>query len=402
MKKILVITDFDSNGSGYRNIAAPLFTELSKLGEYDTKIVGLMYRGEEHYYPFSVIPARDVQEMVGISRNIIGMWWADVVIVAMDIPLQINIYNQLAPMLQRSKFEVEAGFTKPRKYIAITPLENGPLTMSWAIPLFNMDKVFFISELGKREAEKVGLKNVDHIQIGVDTVSYHPATPEEKVKLREGLSIPQDAFVVLTVADNQERKNLWAGLKAISLLKPEISRPVRYILVTRIDNPYGWRLKDLIKELDIQQEVILFERGMPIADLWGLYAVSDTYLQPSKAEGLGMPVLDAMASGVPCVATNTGAMTELLQDGRGFLIDGYEFDDENAFVDVWGNSKRVMINIKDTKDKLKYLSESSEMALYGRVALEYARQRTWDIPARQLDSVIKELLDEPKTETQTT
>jgi glycosyltransferase involved in cell wall biosynthesis len=387
MKKLLVITDMDSNGSGYRNICAPLFTEISKLGEYDTKIVGLMYKGEEHNYPFSIIPARDVQEMVGISRNVIGMWWADVIIVAMDIPLQINLYNQLAPFLQRTKPEVDAGFPVARKYIAITPLENGPLTMSWAIPLFQMDKVFFISELGKREAEKRGLKNVEHIQVGVDTVSYHPATPEEKVKLRDGLGIPQDAFVVLTVADNQERKNLWAGLKAIALLKGEVERPVRYILVTREQNPYGWRLKDLIKDLDIQQEVILFERGMPVADLWGLYAVSDAYLQPSKAEGLGMPVLDAMASGIPVVATKVGAMTELLEDGRGFLIDG-----EYEFGDVWGNSNRVMISIDGVRRVLSSISTGEDWQGIRTKALLYARSRTWDIPAKQLDTAIKELL----------
>lgn len=380
--KVLVVTDMDSSGSGYRNIAIPLFSELVKLGEYDVKIVGLMYRGEEHYFPFSIIPARDVQEQVGITHNLIGMWNPDVLIVAMDIPLQINIYNQLA---QHKK-----------KYIAITPLENGPLRISWAIPLFQMDKVFFISELGKQEALKVGLKNVDHLQIGVDTASYHPATQDEKAKLREGLGLPPDAFVVLTVADNQERKNLWAGLESIRLLKQEVTRLVRYILVTRIENPYGWNLKDLRKEMDLEQEVILFERGMPVRDLWGLYAVSDVYLQPSKAEGLGMPVLDAMASGVPVVATNTGAMTELLSDGewnRGYLVAA-----EYAFRDVWGNSKRDMISINGATTALKNLEKDKTVGEYfSPKALEYVRKRTWDIPASQLDSVIKEVTNEPQT-----
>jgi len=43
MKKILVITDFDSSGSGYRNICAPLFTEICK-SDYDVKIIGLANR----------------------------------------------------------------------------------------------------------------------------------------------------------------------------------------------------------------------------------------------------------------------------------------------------------------------------------------------------------------------
>lgn len=397
-KKILVITDMDSNGSGYRNICIPLFTELSKL-DYDTKVVGLMYRGEEHYHPFSIIPAGNVQEMVGIGKNLIQMWWPDVVIVAMDIPLQINIYGQLAPLLQRTPPEVQSGFKEPRKYVAITPLENGPLTVSWAIPLMNMDKVFFISELGKREAEKVGMRNAEHLIIGVDTVIYHPATPEEKSKLREGLGIPQDAFVILTVADNQERKNLSASLEAIAILKnnmdasgilehpaPASYRPIRYILVTREQNPYGWRLKDMIQEFGIRDEVILFERGMPVVDLWGLYSVSDVYVQPSKAEGLGMPVLDAMACKIPVVATDTGAMTELLENNRGILCPS-----ALTFRDVWGNSKRDMIDIFQLSDRLYNISTK---AVYPDIetAWEYVKARTWDVPAGQLDKTIKELL----------
>lgn len=380
--KILVITDFDSVGSGYKALCAPLFTELARMG-HEIKIIGLMYRGEEHYYPFSVLPAQSMQEVVGMANNLLdipnvraGLWPADVIIVAMDIPIQINLYNQLS--------------VYKKKYIAITPLENGPLTPTWAMPLFQMDKVFFISELGKQEALKTGLKNVEHLRAGVDTVSFHPATPEEKMRLRDGLGIPQDAFVVLTVADNQERKNLWAALDAISKLKKDFPKPIRYALVTREQNPYGFKLKDLIKELDIQQEYIGFERGLPTKDLWGLYAASDVYLQPSKAEGLGLPVMDAMACGVPVVATNTGAMVELLEDNRGILVPA-----EYEFRDVWGNSKRSMIDRQKASD---YLYNVFNKSLYPDTekALEYIRSRTWDIPAKQIDDTLEELFNEPK------
>lgn len=375
-KKIFCITDFDSSNSGYRNICAPLFTEMVKMG-YEIKIAGLMYRGDEHDYPFSIIPCSSMQEAVAIANNLMAMWNPDIILVAMDIPVQINVYSQLAP--------------HKKKYIAITPLENGPLTLSWALPLMNLDKVFFISELGKREALKAGVRSAEHLQIGVDTVSYHPATHEEKSKLRDGLGIPQDAFVVLTVADNQERKNLWAGMKVISLLKKEIGRPIKYILVTREQNPYGWKLRDLARDLDIKEEYLVFERGIPQKDLWGLYAVSDVYLQPSKAEGLGMPVLDAMACGIPVVATKTGAMTELLEN-RGWLVDA-----EYEFTDVWGNSSRAMIDVEKAKELLRAsLDDAHTSYTYKQNALLYVRSRTWDIPAKQLHDEIERMFDESK------
>lgn len=384
MKKILVITDMDSVGSGYKHICVPLFTEIMKLENYETKIIGFMYRGEEHNYPFSVLPAVVLEEAVMMATNLIKIWYPDLIIVAMDLPIQAKIFETLNKLLPRFPEEIEQGLTTPRKYIAITPLENGPLCMTWAAPLFNMDSVFFISELGTNEAKKVGVK-AEHLQIGVDTVSWHPATPEEKKQLRDGLGIPQDAFVVLTVADNQERKNLWAGMDAIAKLKKEVSRPIKYALVTREQNPHGFKLRDLATTLGINAEYTPFERGMPQKDLWALYAIADIYLQPSKAEGLGLPVLDAMCMKIPVVATNTGAMTELL-DGRGFLISS-----EYTFTDVWGNSRRDMINRESVAKTLQLIS-MGEIPIPQDVPYEYVSKRTWDIPAKQLHDKIVELI----------
>lgn len=376
MRRVLVITDFDTIGSGYKHICAPLFTELCKM-DYEVKLVGLSNKGEEHNYPFSIIPADNLQEVNAIAGNLIQLWNADILVVAMDLPIQAQLHATLAQ------------FKKP--YIAITPLENGPLCLSWAAPLYNMNGVFFISELGKQEALKVGVK-AEHLLVGVDTVSWRPAFPEEKKRIREGLGIPQDAFVVLTVADNQERKNLWAGMEAIKQIKNEIERPVRYILVTREHSPFGWKLRDLSVELGINQEFMVFERGMPQQDLWGLYAVSDVYMQPSKAEGLGLPVLDAMCCKIPVVATDTGALHELL-DGRGFLIP----PEYTIRADVWGNEKRDFISISHLKNALKLISLGTTSAPQ-EIPYEYVKARTWDIPARQLSDKIMELTNEPKTE----
>lgn len=384
MRKILVLTDMDSSGSGYQMICSNLFDEVAKL-DYEIKIIGLTNRGEEHNHPYSIIPASTVEESQAIATNLIQLWDPDVVVVALDLPLQARLHATFQQFLRRGIPNVP-----DRKYIAITPLENGPLCMSWAAPLFAMDAVFFISELGKQEAHKVGVLKAEHLQIGVDTVSWRPALPEEKFKLRDGLGIPQDAFVVLTVADNQERKNLWAGMKAVSELKKQTERPIRYILVTREQSPFGWKLRDLAVSLGINQEYVPFERGMPRNDLWGLYAVADVYLQPSKAEGLGLPVLDAMAAKVPVVATDTGALHELLwgtdSTPRGFLIQP-----EYTFIDVWGNSRRDMINVLMCSESLKMLIDKDTDRHQN--AYEYVKARTWEIPAKQLDAKIKELLN---------
>lgn len=380
-KKIAVITDMDTVGSGYKNISIPLLTGLSVLG-YDIKVSGLSYRGEEHKYPFSIIPAREVSECYGVVNNLHYVWNPDIILVAMDIPLQIQMFRQCQQY--------------GHKYVAITPLENGPLTMSWSAQLFNMDAIFFISELGKQEAIKAGISKAEHLEVGVDSAFWRPPINDEKPLIRKGLGITDDEFVVLTVASNQERKNLWAGMDAVSKLKKSIDRKVRYILVTQEDTPFGWKLRDLAVSLDINQELMIFNRGMPPQDLWALYVAADVYLQPSKAEGLGMPVLEAMSCGVPCVATDTGALHEVL-DGRGYLVPS-----EYEFIDVWGNSKRDMMDRAVAAERLKWIANADyEIAKFAsqdmiEKALTYVRGRTWDAPVKQVDEKIKELLNAPQ------
>lgn len=378
----------DSVGSGYKSICAPLFEKLSAM-DYDIKVVGLMYQGQEHPYPFSIIPCSSLQNGEAIAINMIALWQPDIVIVALDLPLQAQYHARLSPMFQRQPNDPRPTI----KYIAITPLENGPLTMTWAAPLINMDGVFFISELGKQEAHKAGVLKAEHLQVGVDTESFRLPFPEEKSRLRDGLGIPQDTFVVLTVADNQERKNLSAAFDIISQLKKKIDRPIKYILVTREQNQYGWKLRDLALYYGINKEYMCFERGIPREQLWGLYAIADAYLQTSKAEGLGLPVLDAMAVGVPVVATNTGAMTELLFDERGYLIEP-----EFTTVDVWGNSIRKFISVDEAVGVLSSLSlpNDNKKVVTLENALEYVKARTWNIPANQIDLKIKELFNERK------
>jgi glycosyltransferase involved in cell wall biosynthesis len=372
--KILVITDMDFSGSGYYYISVPLLTELTKMG-HEVRVVGLSYKGEEHNYPFSIIPCKDTNDAHAIVHNlhVVPHMAPDVIVVALDIPMQIMFFEKLAQ------------YKKP--YIAITPLENGPLTMSWTAPMFNFSWTFFISELGKQEALKAGLKKVDHILIGIDSNFWHVPTPDEKKGLRKGMGIEEDEFVILTVADNQERKNLWAALSVTSELKKR-GRKVRHILVTRVDSPFGWKIRDLAMTLGINQEVMTMNRGMSRESLWSLYALSDCFLLTSKGEGLGLPVMEAMSSGLPVVATDTGALTELLADGRGFLIAP-----EYLFCDVWGNSRRAMFGVQEGANVIETVMGTPMAYIAAQKARSYIEGRTWDVPAKQLHDKIIELTE---------
>jgi len=378
MAKIILVSDFSFKGSGYFNIVVPLCKGLHESG-HDVKAVGLGYMGEPHDLPYSILPCNNYSDAHAMVNNLKIQWGADIVIVALDIPTQAGFIE----LSKRLEFPI----------IVITPLENPPLTMSWSMLLQQADKVFFISQMGADEAVKAGVESAEHILVGMDTKAWRMRTNEEYVQGRKLFNISDDSLVVLTVADNQERKNLSKAMEIVSKVKHEHGLKVKYILVTRENSDVGWKLRDLAMFYNIASDVIIFERGMPFGELYSLYAMADVFLLTSKAEGLGMPVMEAMSVGVPVVATNCGAMPELFgNDERGLLMDT-----EYSMIDPWGNSRRDFPNANSGVEKILLINRgrdgTANPSLMSRWARRYMETRTWDFPVSQVDRAIEELLN---------
>lgn len=378
--KIVFISDFNFRGSGYLNISIPLCDGLANLG-YDVKAIGLGYTGTEHTLPFTIIPCNTFQEAQTMLVNLHHQWKPDLCIVALDIPRQ-DMYSMVCR---------ELGI----KMIAITPLENPPLTMSWAYILQQIDKVFFISQLGTDEAIKAGVE-AEHLVVGMDTNAWRMRTIQEYHSGRSMMNISSDTLVILTVADNQERKNLSKAYEIVSKVKKSGIK-VKYILVTRENLEVGYKLRDLGMYYKIASDVMIFERGISFKELYSLYAISDAFLLTSKGEGLCEPVLEAMSVGVPVVAPACGSMPELLADGRGFIMDtAYPLPGDDM-IDPWGNEIRTFPSSESGKEHLTSIFYSG--GLGGELtaptkARIYMEERTWDKPIGQLVKAIKELTNE--------
>jgi glycosyltransferase involved in cell wall biosynthesis len=367
--RIAWLSDLDPNGSGYYNISVPLCNLLSEHG-YEIKALGLGYTGQEHYHKFSIIPTRDLREAQAQVINLVNMWGVEVLVVALDIPLQKMVYY-LFP-------------NAPFKYLGIMPIEADPLCMSWAMILMAIDKPLIISEFGTNEAHKAGVMNAEHIPIGIDMVSWKTPTKEERLTIRASFGIEPDEFVVLTNADNQERKNLAKGIDIVAEFS--IDKKVRYVMVTREYNMVGWNLRDYAQLKGINDRFMLIERGMNHQGLWNVYAIADTFLLPSKAEGLGMTLLEAMATGVICVATDCTGMSELLADDRGELVK-YDLP---LYVDPFGNGNRYFINQEDCVNKLNLIYTTDQTSRIEK-ARKYVEGRTWDKAASILEKALMEL-----------
>lgn len=370
--KIAWISDFDVTGSGYLNITVPLCAKLSRNG-HEVKVIGLQYKGEEHPFEFSVIPSQTLQEALAVSQNLWNLWHFDVMIIALDIPIQMVFLNAMKG--------------RPFPYIGIMPIEADPLCVTWAMALMQMNRVLIISQFGTDEAKKLNV-DANHIQIGIDIESWRFPEVEERKKIRESMNIDDDTFVILQVADNQERKNLSAAMEIVSGFSK--NKKVKYILVTREQSNVGWRLRDYAQLMKINAITSIYERGISFAQLWSIYAASNLFLLTSKAEGLGMPLLEAMAVGVPCAGTECTAIQEVLGEGRGILLP-YAY----KYVDPFGNGHRYFIDVPKSIKILNKYYEDKEL-LYPMIekSHKYVEERTWDISALQLEKALEYIRNE--------
>ncbi|MCK5548056.1 MAG: glycosyltransferase, partial [Thermoplasmata archaeon] len=335
---IIFMSDFDLRGSGYMNIAIALCKELADRG-HDVRALGIGYTGGEHNWPFSILPVAGPQAFVHSPAMIQNMLTlssqgqlppVDAFVVALDIPMHARLLT--FPQIH-----------KQMPYLGIFPIESGPLCQSWANVLAMMDKAMVISKFGLKQMEDAGVDG-EYLPIGLDTESWRRPTAKERSKLRESMGYTDDQLVVLTVADNQERKNLSAGMDIIEETAKEID--VQWMLVTRIQSPVGWKIDDMALQKGITHRLAKFERGLPFDQLWTLYAVADAFLLPSKAEGLCMPIIEAMAVGAAVVATNCTAVPEHIYVNPDTLSGrrGYPMGVVFLHQDPWGNSYRSYVD----------------------------------------------------------
>jgi len=368
---IIFLSDFDLRGSGYMNIATALCQQLAERG-YDVKALGISYTGAEHDFDFSIIPipvAATIQYSTTAINNLLTIAQPiEAVIIALDIPFQIEFQTTLK---------------REAPFIGIFPIENEPLTPAWAARLSSIDERLIISKFGHKEAEKAGLKTT-YLPIGIDAESWKPPTKQERAKLRGAMGVGEDDFFILTVADNQERKNLDAAMRIISAVSKDYE--IFWALVSRVDFKAGWLLHDLATHYGINEIFMPFERGLPFNRLWTLYAAADAFLLTSKAEGLGMPILEAMACGVPVIATKVSACIEHLEQNRGFLVEP-----EYMHRDVFGNAWRAYISEEAGVEAVKNLIEMDpeEKRKLKQRGLRYVKKRTWEAAGDVLEEAIK-------------
>jgi glycosyltransferase involved in cell wall biosynthesis len=162
--------------------------------------------------------------------------------------------------------------------------------------------------------------DVAHHGVRVDPAA--PATPAAELRARLGLA---DNPVILCVAQKRPYKNQEALIRALAELAS-----VRVVL-PGAPTPYEARLRELAAELGVEDRVHL-PGWLDGPDLEALYRLATCFALPSRLEGFGMPVLEAMARGLPVACSNRTALPEVAGDAA-LLFDP---DDPNELAGALG------------------------------------------------------------------
>jgi glycosyltransferase involved in cell wall biosynthesis len=144
--------------------------------------------------------------------------------------------------------------------------------------------------------------------------------------LRRSLGIG-DRRVLLTLSAKRPHKNLMRLLEALSSIAPS-ERPV--LLLPGYPTPHEGELKSSARTLDIETDVRFL--GWTTAEtLEALYALAAAFVYPSLYEGFGLPVLEAMARGVPVACSNATSLPEVAGDAA-LLFDPERVQDIAAAI----------------------------------------------------------------------
>lgn len=179
------------------------------------------------------------------------------------------------------------------------------------------DAIVCVSQSTADEVEGyLGAHVVDRIRVIKEGVSPEFFVPSDMTCL-SGLDLPPDDVpVILTAGKISPRKNVQGVIRALKLVQDKIDHHL--VLV----GGAGWETEAALKELDdgaLMSRVHLLDY-VTDEQLRALYRRASLYIHPSLYEGFGLTVLEAMASGVPVITSNTSSLPEVAGDA-GLLVD---------------------------------------------------------------------------------
>lgn len=204
------------------------------------------------------------------------------------------------------------------------------------ITSFKVSKYICVSESAQKvlmDRNKINKEKTVVIKNGIDLDKFNNGKDKSEVIKGLKLNINEDDFVVGCIGNFRKAKGQDILLEACNKLKKY--KDIKYVFVG--DGELREDYEKLISNYGIEEKVIMLGVREDIQDIIKIFNIM---VVPSRWEGFGLVVLEAMASHIPVIASKVDGLLELVKDG----FNGMFFENENS-EDL---SNKILI-LKDNK-----------------------------------------------------
>lgn len=215
-------------------------------------------------------------------------------------------------------------------------------------------KVFVISQKNRQVLESMGVQEnkIIHVPAGID--AYDLLMPDDCDSIISKYSLDEGLFNVLYFGSPATIRGIDSLIRAVSMVAEKYPNVRLLILSRRRGNELSREeiiIRNLIKEFGIDDNVQIISGFLDKEDVKRFIAFCDVVALPFKIVPSDVPtsILESMAMGKTVISTNVDGIPELLEDGRGFVV---EPNDDKELV------QRIISCISDS-DMLHSMGERS-------------------------------------------
>jgi glycosyltransferase involved in cell wall biosynthesis len=238
--------------------------------------------------------------------------------------------------------------------------------------LRNAALLFAISEFSRQDAiDALGLKpdHVVNIMAAIDPrFTQRDYTADEAAIFRARFGIQRN-MVMVAPGGFDTRKNIEGLIQAYSLLPPNLRASHQLVIVSKIDDPNRTRLMKLATAAGLAEDDLVLTGYVNDDDLVTFYNLAALFVFPSKYEGFGLPVLEAMACGAPTIGSNNTSIPEVIGLAEAMFDPGFPH------------------TIADKMEQV--LSDDALRERLRQHGLEHAKDFSWDISAQRTIAAIE-------------
>ena len=201
------------------------------------------------------------------------------------------------------------------------------------------DRIIAISERTRQDILELGGEEyADRIKVIYQSFSPQFSmniSSEVKTEVRTRYKLP--SRYILNVGTIEERKNLALAIEAVELLPQDI-----HLVAVGRQTEY-------VKKLPHSERLHLLS-GVPNKDLAAIYAMAEAFVYPSRYEGFGIPIIEAIAAGLPVVACTGSCLEEA--GGPDTLYVGPD--------DVFGMADALKMSLRGARGRQERIARSRE------------------------------------------